>query len=591
MNTIKRDLPVCNLNMDQHSPTAVPHSRQRRPAHVQLAPARPYCAAQMSVLALAILWFLCLTLSSYAAPPANSTASATSVSSATSTDSQTTVTSSSAQACTTSPTTEPKTSSEAEPTTSDQPGGSAHQTVTPTTASPVESPAAEDSPNSQELPDLTEASCDTLGQTFNILLNTAIDPPSPAKVWQFCLEGAEEFLQERGLATNWLKNYKGVASDKNLDKLEALTKITSLYRESVQKFPELARDPHFTTALAQAITDSAEDTYTVFLSLEDYSELDNTLTGDYSGSIGATLLPHQDKEGNSHFIVAQTAPGSPAAKAGLRPGDELMAIDDYSLQHATPRECVSRLRGANSSQVKVAYRTHLMRLMKKEQPLRQVTLTRTIVHYPSAYAKVLETTPKIGLLHIDSFSESTNREAEKALRLLENSQCAGYILDLRQNPGGYTNAARDVCSKFLPEHSLAAKLIDKDGQVEKTIETYRNYHDPKPMVVLIDGQTASAAEITAGALQAHKRAVLVGQPSFGKNSSQKIFNLDFPPGQTSSCKVTYSHYRTPDNKDLGTSGLIPDYLVEMPASKRHSERTDLQLQKAIEILLKELTEK
>ena len=131
-------------------------------------------------------------------------------------------------------------------------------------------------------------------------------------------------------------------------------------------------------------------------------------------------------------------------------------------------------------------------------------------------------------------------------------------------------------------------MVDKNGQSEKTIYTYRNNHPAKPMAVLIDGQTASAAEITAGALRAHKAAFLVGSASFGKNSSQKIYNFEFPPGETSSCKVTYTHYRTPDNLDLGKSGLMPEYIVQAPFGLRYQPLQDKQLKKAFELLQKEL---
>ena len=97
-----------------------------------------------------------------------------------------------------------------------------------------------------------------------------------------------------------------------------------------------------------------------------------------------------------------------------------------------------------------------------------------------------------------------------------------------------------------------------------------------------------AAEITAGALRAHKAAFLVGSASFGKNSSQKIYNFEFPPGETSACKVTYTHYRTPDNLDLGKSGLIPEYVIQAPFGLRYQPLQDKQLKKAFELLQKEL---
>ena len=462
------------------------------------------------------------------------------------------------------------------------------------------------------------------------MLDNAIEPPSPQKVWQFTLEGAAEFFKEHKLDSSWLSEYK--ADQPDLERYQALMNITALYRQAIEHSPTLAADPKFTICLAQAITDSAEDDYTVFVSMDEYSDLDSYLSGDYSGSLGVVLTPSRDKDGFSHFVVATLAPDSPALKAGLRSGDEITAVNDQSLEKLNPRQCSQLMRGPNGSQVSLTYVTDLMRKVGRTDS-RKLLLTRAEVHFPAAWAQVLtfnsqgqffvqdlklaapqdddETDNesgssiksvstvnsssanqiqdlKIGLLRVDMFNESTNIEAERALIALEKAGCQGYILDLRGNPGGYTNAARDLCSKFLPEHSLIASLVDKNGQSEKTIYTYRNNHQAKPMAVLIDGQTASAAEITAGALRAHKAAFLVGSASFGKNSSQKIYNFEFPPGETSACKVTYTHYRTPDNLDLGKTGLTPDYIIDAPFGLRYKPLQDMQLKKATELLQKEL---
>lgn len=503
--------------------------------------------------------------------------------------------------------------------------------------SPYASTAAQSLDNSaQKLDSLEEVSCDVLGQTFNILLDNAIEPPSPQKVWQFVLEGAREYFKEHHLEDQWLAEYK--ANQPNLERQEGLQKIVSLYRQAVKRCPELAVDPKFTVYLAQAITNSAEDLYTVFVSLDEYNDLTNYLSGDYSGSLGVVLTPSRDSQGRSHFVVAALAPHSPALKVGLRQGDEIIAIDDKPLDQLNPQQCSQLMRGPNGSQVSLTYITDLMRKMGRADS-RKLLLTRAQVHFPAAWGQVLsldtqgrfsvkdlelktasnleeeseepsslqqantqaspnssinssieEKPPlKIGLLRVEMFNGSTNIEAERVLMALEREGCQGYILDLRGNPGGYTNAARDLCSKFLPEHSLIASLVDKNGQSEKTIYTYRNNHQAKPMAVLIDGQTASAAEITAGALRAHKAAFLVGSPSFGKNSSQKIYNFEFPPGETSACKVTYTHYKTPDNLDLGKSGLAPDYTIPAPFGRRYLPKQDRQLQKAFELLQKKLS--
>ena len=244
--------------------------------------------------------------------------------------------------------------------------------------------------------------------------------------------------------------------------------------------------------------------------------MNNYLSGDYSGSLGVVLTPSRDSQERSHFVVAALAPDSPALKVGLRQGDEIIAIDDKPLTKLNPQQCLQLMRGPNGSQVSLTYVTNLMRKLGRTDS-RKLLLTRAEVHFPAAWGQILsldsqgrfsvqnlnlkaasdaeteevtdkpsistqstskvslsnsaekESPLKIGLLRVDMFNGSTNIEAERTLLALEKAGCQGYILDLRGNPGGYTNAARDLCSKFLPEHSLIASLVDKNGQSEKTI--------------------------------------------------------------------------------------------------------------------------
>ncbi|MBQ7503015.1 PDZ domain-containing protein [bacterium] len=445
--------------------------------------------------------------------------------------------------------------------------------------------AAEGAQDSAKKQNLENPSLELFSQLTRILTDNASEPPAPQTVVKFCREAVRGYLQEKELDNAFIDKIGG-EQDEIKETYQAVSAIAALYKGALQKFPELAEDVQFSVCIAKAIMESAQDDYTVFVSLSEYRDFNSDLTGDYSGSLGLTLKPYRDGEGGSHFEVAELLEGAPAQKGGLHIGDELTAVDGKSLEKALPSECSALLRGPNGSQVDLTYRSRLSRIAGSKQT-RKLRLTRAKVHYPAAKAEVLphkEGELKIGLLTLDMFTLDSNLEAERALRELEKDDCQAYILDLRGNPGGYTNAARDICSKFLPKPALLASLKDNKGHIEQQIKSYRNMHAVKPLAVLIDGQTASAAEITAGALKAHKAAFLVGMPSFGKNSSQRIFNFDFPPGETSACKVTYSHYITPDNLDLGKTGLTPDYTVEMPARLRRSRAKDIQLQKAVEVL-------
>ncbi|MBQ7529300.1 PDZ domain-containing protein [bacterium] len=437
----------------------------------------------------------------------------------------------------------------------------------------------------QTTPDLTNASLDLLNQVYTLLKDNIVEPVEDESIWNSYKEACFSYLKEQKLSASALEKEPFIG--------ELQQKISHLYKKAVEFYPQLACDQTFTETLAQAILEAAQDDYTFFISAKEYADFTDSLSGDYSSGVGIMLWPRRDKNGRSHFIIADLAPHSPAWKAGLKSGDELKAIEGKSLESLSPSECARMLKGANGTTVEIGYLTRLARL-GPEPTLKTVKLTRGPVHYPSVTERVLSLPDgggNIGLLRVDMFGESTNIEAERALRKLEEANCQGYILDLRDNPGGYTNAARDLCSKFMPVNSLVASLRDRCDKKEEEIFTYRNFHPLKPTVVLINNKTASAAEITAGALRANRHILLVGETSFGKNSSQRIFNFNFPPGKTSACKITFSHYKTPDNKDLGKIGLKPDYEVKMEPLKRHRYSSDRQLQKAIEVLKEVLSPK
>lgn len=341
-----------------------------------------------------------------------------------------------------------------------------------------------------------------------------------------------------------------------------LSQILELYGEKV------GRDSIIRAAI-NGLIESLNDPYTVYFDEDEYERFNSSLKGGNFYGIG--VLIEIDKGNDNKLTVVEPMKNTPADRAGIKKGDVVVKIDSISTKGLSIDEAIDLLRGPRGSPV------HLFIKRKNLDALLDIEIVRDKIHISSVESSMLD--DKIGYIKLSVFGEDTNKELEEALKYMEKSGAKGYILDLRNNGGGYVVAALDVCSKFMPPNSVVVYI--KSRKEENTYNTYGSLHKSIPLAVLVNESSASASEITAGALQDSKRAVIIGVKTYGKGKVQTIYELDRGGG---AIKITTAYYMTPDRKNIDKKGLEPDIKVEMDSNKI-GDKEDIQLKKAEEYLL------
>lgn len=323
--------------------------------------------------------------------------------------------------------------------------------------------------------------------------------------------------------------------------------------------PEKAQQEH---GMIRGLLQAIDDPYTNFTEPAT-AELDTDRLSGRFGGIGAEVTQTEKGE-----IVLKPLAGQPAALAGILAGDVLLAVDGKTLtSNVTVDEVVARVRGRVGTAVVVRVRTGTA-------AARELSIIRVEVELPSVVWRVLQQDASIGLVDIDRFSDRTAAETRTALTELFSAGVSQVIIDLRGNGGGLLQASVDTAKLFLDggvilyharrDHAEETFTADPGGLAAST-----------PLAILVDGGSASAAEILAGALRDRKRAPLIGQKTYGKGSVQLIFELE----DKSSLHVTNARWYTPARTALDKLGLEPDIAIE-PGSGD----TDTMLQRAIEYL-------
>jgi len=305
----------------------------------------------------------------------------------------------------------------------------------------------------------------------------------------------------------------------------------------------------------------ALDPHSAYLNAEEYRLLESDTTGQFGG-IGVEI----DARGEWLTVVAPMA-GSPAARAGVRAGDRLSAIEGQDARGMSIDDAIRRMRGAPGSHVRMTFQRS-----GQQEPLR-LDLVREVVHVSSVESHALE--DGYGYLNLKSFQERTSDEVSRALDELTRAAggtLRGLVLDLRNNPGGLLDESVVVADEFLAE-GIIVSTRGRDGSAQDEARAHRaGTRPPFPIVVLVNEASASAAEILAGALQDHHRATLVGVRTFGKGSVQSV--IDLPGG--GALKLTIARYYTPSGRSIQAQGIAPDIQVEqveLPDPARPSART------------------
>jgi len=317
----------------------------------------------------------------------------------------------------------------------------------------------------------------------------------------------------------------------------------------------------------QGMLDSLGDPHTSYLDPEQNKMLNTQLQGEemYEG-IGAWVDTSSD-----YLTIISPMPGSPAEKAGLRPGDKIIAVDGEDMTGLDGEVVRKRVIGPAGSTV-------VLTISREGQEPFDAALERASIIVPSLEYRMLD--DDIAYVHLYIFGDTTADELRDALKDLLKENPRGLILDLRYNGGGYLNTAIDVASEFISDGVL---MYEEYGRGDR--ETFEANGDGVatdiPMVVLINEGSASASEIVAGAIQDRQRALLVGETSFGKGSVQIPTQLKNDQGAV---RITVARWLTPNGRTIHQLGLEPDYIVQITEEDLAADR-DPQLDKALELLL------
>ena len=306
------------------------------------------------------------------------------------------------------------------------------------------------------------------------------------------------------------------------------------------------------------------DANTIYQNAHDAKLAREHLSGTFEG-VGIRV---QLKDGLP--FILQPLPGSPAERAGVQPNEFVLAVDGVSTEDLSMADFGSLVRGPRGTIVVLTLRP------EGGEQSRDVEIERDRIVVPSVSSRRID---EIGYLRINNFSSRTAGEVQAALEEFSDARIEGLVLDLRNNPGGFLNASVDVANRFLPSGALILTQESRgEPPREFTARGGTKFTGP-PMVLLVNQGTASASEIVAGALQAHGRATLLGEETYGKGSVQKLHRLS----DESLLRVTSGIWITPSGINLGANGLMPDELIE-PEDGQLGSDDDVVLQRALDRL-------
>ena len=363
-----------------------------------------------------------------------------------------------------------------------------------------------------------------------------------------------QFLAQMNIALPF-----GMSNTAKICQIEEM--LDTYYVEDYDK--ELAEELMYTGLVA-----GVGDPYTYYLSADSLAEQVEKNSGHFVG-IGVEIYAGDD----GYIVVSSVTPGGPAEAAGILAEDKITEVDGESITGKTAADVSALVKGEEGTDVTLTiFRESTGEVLEK-------TVTRQDIQVQTVSWRMMD--DNIGYISIMNFRENTYNQFKEALDTLEAEGMEKLVLDLRNNTGGLVKSAHEIGEELLPE-GIMVYTMDKEGNREDTL--CDDVYNDVPMVVLVNGNSASAAEILAGAIQDTGRGELIGTTTFGKGLVQRLFTL--PDG--SGLNVTIQKYYTPNGTSIHEVGITPDYEVELP--EEYAQQTnipaeaDTQLQKAVEVL-------
>lgn len=323
-------------------------------------------------------------------------------------------------------------------------------------------------------------------------------------------------------------------------------------------------------AIYDSIMSGLDDPYSVYYTAEEFADLMETNSGEYVG-VGCVVTQDVDMT----ISVVRPVPGSPAEEAGIMAEDIIVQVDDMEITDQELTFVVDKIRGeeGTTAYIKV-YRPSINDYL-------EFNVERRVVENVSVYSEILE--GDIGYIQVQQFYENTSEEFITAIEFLESQDVKGIIVDVRDNPGGLLTAVVEMCS-YIMDGGVVCTTKDKNGLAIEEYKDTDNHTLDMPMVVLINGNSASASEIFAGAMKDTDKAEIVGTQSYGKGIVQSVI----PLSDGTAIKLTIAKYFTPDGNDIHEIGVEPDYVVELPdgamSAVNVDREDDTQLEEAIKVI-------
>ena len=354
----------------------------------------------------------------------------------------------------------------------------------------------------------------------------------------------------------------------NIDKLYEKIDLFSEVLEKIEK--EYIDEVDQAEAMDSAINGVLQslDPYSAYMNPEIFEDSQTETSGKFGG-LGIEVSMEAG-------VVKVISPidDTPAAKAGVRAGDYIVRIDGEQVQGKTLMEAVSLMRGPVGAPIEITVRRKGVKKAKIFKIIREVIEIKSVV------SELVN--DKVGYLRLRAFNENSSDQLKKQISSLEkNKKLVGYILDVRNNPGGLLNQAIKISDFFLDDGEIVSIRSRKNKNNKKYFAKKGDRINGKPLVVLINNGSASAAEIVAGALQDQKRAILLGETTFGKGSVQSIIPLK----NRGAIRLTVSKYYLPSGKSISSVGVVPDIKIEEESEEFSiNSSTDNQLDYAIKLL-------
>lgn len=336
--------------------------------------------------------------------------------------------------------------------------------------------------------------------------------------------------------------------------------VDQVYRALKENYNGKLTATQLLDGLKEGLAQATNDPYTEYFNAQDADTFADELNNSFSG-IGAAL----GKNDAGDLIIVSPIKGFPADKAGLLPQDVIAAINGQDTVGIAPDIAAGKIRGPKDTTV-------TLKIIRNKTDTFSVTITRADIHLPSVTSKIID--GNIGYMQISSFSNDTAELARKAAASFTAAHVKGVILDLRGNPGGLLDAAVDVSGLWLPDNKT---IVTEKGTNGNQSYTSSGNHPLQgmPTVVLINQGSASASEITAGALHDNDASYLIGTRSFGKGVVQQLVSF----GDGSELKVTIASWYRPDGQNINKTGITPDKVVTVSSVDQQANR-DPQLQAA-----------